>query len=483
MASMAAADLPVFNVRGFGAKGDGRTLDTLGIQAAFDAASQAGGGRIVFGPGTYLSGSLALRSNIEVVIEEGAELRGAPNDIGAYFLPEPTEYAEYQDFGHSHLRNGLLVGENVENVSLLGRGRIDGGGIVRGTPPPGGGDKLISLRACRNVRIRDLTLYQGGHFAVIANGCENLEIAHVVILTSRDGINIIGSRDVRIHGSRIFGRRYAGARQETVEGTKLEGGDDAIALKNDYALGQPIPVENVRIWNCELSSGSANGIQFGSETVADFRDIRIWNITIEDAGKAGIGITSNDGATIEDVHISNVTIVRAKTPLFINLTQRMRRPDAAAALAGRIRNVTLENIVSTAPGSVTKDLAFAATISGLPDSPIENVTLRNIRFVAAGGKGEELRDRKMPYPERYSPREMGDRPSWGLYVRHARGIVLENVFFELAAADGRPALHFMDVDGLRISGLTLPEAGAGVKGIRLQDARNVSFAPAAGQTQ
>lgn len=478
-ASFAAARVPVFDVRDFGAAGDAKTLDTAKIQAAFDTASRAGGGRVLFPPGTYLSGSIELRNNLEIWLEEDAELLGAPNDIGAYFPPEPTQYDAYQDFGHSHLRNGLLVGENVENISFLGRGRINGGGIIRSTPPPGGGNKLISLRSCRKILIRDVTLYQGGHFAVIANGCEDLEIAHVVILTSRDGINIIGSRNVRIHDSKISGCRYAGPRRETVEGTKLEGGDDAIGLKNDYALGRAIPVENVRIWNCELSSGSANGIQFGSETVADFRDIRIWNISIRDAGKAGIGITSNDGATIEDVHISNVVMERAKTPIFINLTRRMRRPDAAAAAVGQIRNVTLENIVSTAPGSVTKNLEFTATISGLPESPVENVALRNIRFVAAGGKGAGLRDRTMPYPEKYSPREMGDRPSWGLYVRHARGLTLENIHLELESPDGRSALHLTDVDGLRLSGLTLPAGSAGAESIRLEQVRNVHFVPAA----
>ena len=472
--ALAAEAQNVWNVRHFGATGDGRTLDTAAIQAAFDAANKAGGGRVLFPPGTYLSGSLELRSHLQIFLEAGAELLGAPNDINAYFHPETNTYAAYQDFGHSHLRNGLLVGEKVENLKLLGPGRINGGGIVRSTPKPGGGNKLISLRECRDIVIRDLTLYQGGHFAIIANGCENLEIGHVVILTSRDGIDLIGSKNVQIHHSKIWGNRYAGPRAETVEGTKLEGGDDAIALKNDFALGRAILTENVRIWNCELSSGAANGIQFGSETVGDFRNIRIWNITILNAGKAGIGITSNDGATIEDIHISNVTMERVQTPLFLNLTRRLRRPDAATAIPGKVRNITIENLVAKNTRS-PQNSAFTATISGLPESAIERVTLRNISIQAAGGKGSEAAEIVVPYAENYSPRHLGERPAWALFMRHARGIVLENVRFELEEPDRRPALRLTDVDGLRLSNLKVIGNGEGVQMMRMEAVRGFEF--------
>ena len=141
-------------------------------------------------------------------MEEGATLLGAPNDIGAYDPPEPNPWEAYQDFGHSHFRNALIWAEGAEGIAIFGRGRIDGGGISRNDPPVGGGDKAISLRECKGVLVDGVRIEQGGHFAIIATGCEGVRLRDLVIRTTRDGINIVGCRDVLILRCDVEAVRY-----------------------------------------------------------------------------------------------------------------------------------------------------------------------------------------------------------------------------------------------------------------------------------
>ena len=169
-----------YNVREFGATGDGVTLDHEFINEAIDSCSQSGGGTVYFPPGTYLSGSIHLQSNIEMYLDSGATILGASNHINAYDPAEPNEWDDYQDFGHSHFQNALIWGENITNITIRGDGTINGGGMTRSNNvPKGGGDKAISLKLCRDILIEDITIEQGGHFAFLANGCDNIIIKDI----------------------------------------------------------------------------------------------------------------------------------------------------------------------------------------------------------------------------------------------------------------------------------------------------------------
>src|SRR5256714_3541209 len=128
----------VYDVRAFGAKGDGQTLDTPAINKAIDAATAAGGGTVDFRAGTYLSVSIHLKSNITLRLDQGATMLAADTVTGkvTYDLPEPNEWDMYQDFGHSHWQNSLIWGIGIENVAIIGQGRIDGKGLTRRSPGP-----------------------------------------------------------------------------------------------------------------------------------------------------------------------------------------------------------------------------------------------------------------------------------------------------------------------------------------------------------
>src|SRR6185369_7542780 len=201
-----------YSVRSFGAKGDGKTLDTIAINKTIEAAAATGGGTVYFPAGDYLSTSIRLKSNIALYLDQGATIIAAETNATAkYDPPEPNQWDSYQDFGHSHWHNSLLWGENLENVSITGPGRIWGRGLVRlgsqsrtaeqnaalanlpgesragpfGFPgkrdavETGWGNKAIALKLSRNVIIRDITILHGGHFAILATGVDNLTIDNV----------------------------------------------------------------------------------------------------------------------------------------------------------------------------------------------------------------------------------------------------------------------------------------------------------------
>ena len=145
-----------FDVKAFGAAGDGKTIDTPAIDKAIEAAAAAGGGSVRFPAGNYLCYSIHLRSHITLCLDAGATIVAAetPASGGGYDPPEPNAWDKFQDFGHSHWHNSLIWGEDLQNVSIEGQGLIWGKGLSRGDRdavlPAGVGNKSISLKNCRN---------------------------------------------------------------------------------------------------------------------------------------------------------------------------------------------------------------------------------------------------------------------------------------------------------------------------------------------
>ena len=222
-----------FNVRDFGAAGDGKTLDSPAINKAIDAAAQAGGGTVLLPAGTYLSGSIRLKSNIHLRIDAGATILGRPEDRKAYDPAERFEGHAYQDGGHTYFHNSLIWGEGLTNVSITGPGMINGGGLVRNSNQA---NKSIALKLCRNVLLRDFTIYHGGWFAVLVTGCDNMTVDNLTMDTNRDGIDIDCCRNVMVSNCRIN-----------------SPGDDGICPKSTFALGRNVITENLTIVNCMVS--------------------------------------------------------------------------------------------------------------------------------------------------------------------------------------------------------------------------------------
>jgi polygalacturonase len=474
----------IFDVRTFGATGDGKTLDTPAINRAIEAAAAVGGGVVLFPAGTYLCFSIHLKSYVDLCLSQGSTIIAAdgpkPGDAtgyngGKYDAAEPkTAWDAYQDFGHNHWHNSLMWGEDLHDLSITGAGLIWGRGLSAGhgnhVLPEGVGNKTIALKNCRNVIFRDFSILKGGHFGLLLTGVDNVTIDNLKIDTDRDGIDIDCCRNVRVSNC-------------TVNSPE----DDAICPKSSYALGYARSTDNVTITNCYTTgkyeigslldgtfkvsklanSKEATGrIKCGTESNGGFRNITISNCVCE--GSRGIALESADGAVLEDIAISNITMRECTvSPLFIRLCARMRGP--ADAKIGTLRRIYIDNFVSYNSTSIQPGI-----IAGIPQALIEDVRLSNIYFHQVGGGSKELAD-SMPdekvngYPD---PTRMGsDMPAHGLFLRNIKGIDISNVEFALEKSDARPAIWAQNVNGLDVFRLKTP-ASSGPHNVVLKDVKD-----------
>ncbi|HSY20281.1 MAG TPA: glycosyl hydrolase family 28 protein [Candidatus Acidoferrales bacterium] len=413
-----AQTAPIFNVRNYGAAGDGTTLDSPAINAAIAAAAAAGGGMVTFPAGTYFCGSIHPTNNLTLCLSNGAVITASKTDIDP---AETSAFAGYQDYGHSYFHDALIWGENLTNLTFAGPGEINGNGnLTTQTPAAGQGDKALCLVLCSHVVITNLTITRGGHFGILANGCSNLLVSGAQILesSSRDGFNLISSSDVIITNCTIT------------------GSDDAMVLKSDYALGLKINSQDIHIVNCQILSTENNALQFGSETVGDFRDVTWSNIGIGGAGKAGIGITSQDGSVIDGVTYDNITMTNCACPVLLKLDSRTTGSPNPSV--GRIRNISLNNV--TAYHSTLFGRTNTATIDGYNTVPIENITFNNVNLSTIGGNPATAVTNYPVQNGNWTPDSMGVRPSFGWYVRYAGNISFTNCQVHFDNNDDRPAV-------------------------------------------
>jgi polygalacturonase len=504
--TISSTSAPVYySVRTFGAKGDGKTLDTEAINKAIEAASAKGGGTVYFPAGTYLSFSIHLRSNITIDLDNGSTLLAADPNVhkGSYDLPEPNEFDAYQDFGHSHWKNSLMWGIGIENFAIIGQGKIDGQGLSRRSPGPrrprtagetpasmagnvsplgetsdvkemnGLGTKAIALKLSRNITLKDFTIFRGGHFALLATGIDNLTIDNLRVDTNRDGFDIDACRNVRISNSFVN-----------------TPNDDAIVLKSSYALGFNRATENVTITNSQVSGFDlgtfldgtfkttqefapdkdrvTGRIKLGTESNGGFKNIAISNINFVHC--RGLAIETVDGGYIEDVAISNITMRDITTaPIFIRLGARQRAPEGTPL--GAIRRVMISNIVASGVNA-----NYAAIVAGLNGHDIEDVRLSNIRIHYNGGGTKEgalraIAEGDKSYPE---PSMFGITPSYGFYIRHASGLTFDNVEVSFETDEARPAFVLDDVKNIEFY-RTNAELFGGAKMFVLKNVSNFSI--------
>jgi polygalacturonase len=499
--SMFGSSAGLYNVRSFGAKGDGVTLDTAAINRAIERAAANGGGTVYFPPGKFLTYSIRLKSNISLYIEQGATILAAdspPNEaFDKYDPPEPNPSDHYQDFGHTHWHNSLIWGENLQNISILGPGMIDGKGLSRGQRPstqpatrpveppidpqlattwpsqlpgpatgpstapfganqgypnerdslPAGiGNKAIALKLCRNVVMRDFSIYRGGHFAILATGVDNMTIDNLKIDTNRDGIDIDCCLNVRVSNC-----------------TVNSPSDDGICPKSSYALGYARATENVTITNCQVSGydvgtlldgtykrtqprehwrgGPTGRIKFGTESNGGFKNITISNCVFNYC--RGIALETVDGGYLEDVTISNITMREVfSSVFFLRLGDRARGPNQPPP--GTLRRIHIDNVVA-----YNCDPIYSSIIAGVPGHDIEDLRLSNIRIVYQGGGPASLAtsrpaEMEKEYPE---PRMFGHIPAYGFFIRHVTGLEMENIHISYMDPDARPAFILEDVKG------------------------------------
>ncbi len=425
-----------YNIKDYGAKGDGVALDTKNINAAIDAAARQGGGTVYFPAGNYLSGSIRLKSNITLYIDQGAFIVAAPiEDSAEYDAPETPINDQYQDFGHTRFHNSLIWGENLHDISIIGSGVIWGKGMLGGFNKSGGSNyanKSIALLLCRNVIIRDITIRHGGWFGILATGTDHLTIDNVRMDTNRDGMDIDCCQDVHISNCSIN-----------------SPSDDAICLKSTFALGYLKSTKDVTITNCIVSAymegtmldgtykkdyrkAPTGRIKLGTESNGGFQNIAISNCVFDHC--RGLALESVDGALLEDVTISNITMRDVtNSPFFIRLGARMRAPDSL--VIGHCRRIFISNVNVY---NATDD-SSGAIISGIPGHDIEDLYLSNIHIYYKGGGSREMAATKVPeFEKRYpDPNKFGVIPAYGFFIRHVKNIRMNDVTISFLNKDYR----------------------------------------------
>ncbi|MFH1069050.1 MAG: glycoside hydrolase family 28 protein [Candidatus Glassbacteria bacterium] len=447
LALQAAPGLPpdYYNIRDYGAAGDGRNKETQAIQRAVEAASAAGGGTVYFPPGSYLSGTIILKSRVTLHLAAGATLLGSTDT-----LDYPKIRPAFRSYTDNYVSQSLIFAEDQEEIGIAGRGTIDGQGQAFQWKEYRSRPDVIRIVTCRYVRIEDVRLRSSPMWMQHYLGCEFVTVRGIHVYNhstyNNDMLDIDCCRNVTI--SDCYGN----------------SDDDALTLKSTSDR----PTENVTITNCVLGSG-CNAIKMGTESNGGFKNITITNCVndswigkkgfyAQPKGISGIALEIVDGGTLENITISNIAIRNVQVALFLRLGNRARPFKAGMEKPeiGTWRNVTISNVIASGLDK------YGCSITGLPGHPLTGVTLSNLRFTfPGGGSVEDYRGEVAELESQYPEAVMfGSLPAYGFYCRHVRDLRLENIDLQLESPDQRPALVFEDVQNLDLDGLTEKRAGS-----------------------
>lgn len=453
----------------FGAKGDGKALDSNAVNAAIDRAHEAGGGVVYVGPGTYLCGTVILKSRVTLYLEAGAVLLGS-KDVNQY-TPQHGPSAS-GDTGAKH----LLFARDAEDVTIMGAGVIDGQGKSFWVPSDrkqvGPEDRwkdvatlywkplprvspMVELANCNRLRIEHIRIENASGWTMRLNNCSNvvvdgISLKNPVYGINVDGIDVMNCRDVRIANCSI------------------ETADDAICLKCEKGDGDTVPAcRNITVTNCTMT-GCCNGFKFGTGTAGAFENITFSNSVIynDDVDLnariiSGICLEMVDGGSVEGVIIAGIRMQRTRTPIFLRLGNRTPRSNGGA---GTLRGIMISDILAT--GAVS-----TSSIVGIPGYDIEDVTLANVRIETMEETQAAWLSRAIPeqiksYPE---ARMFGRLPAWGLYCRHVNGLRLRDLWFSSPASQSTPVLLCDDVKQVEISGLRATALSQSASSIEFQN--------------
>ncbi len=457
----------------FGAKPDGKTLNTMAIQHAIDTVFQAGGGLVYAPPGSFLTGGLELKSRVTLYLEAGCVLLGSPS-IGDYaYHPGPPVKGDAN--GHH-----LIFAQHAEDVTLCGPGTINGQGENYWEPnplhPPALPDQawhdvasghfqainnndrpspMVEIVKCRNVRISGVTLKNSAGWTLRPIGCESVFI---------DGVRIRNP----FWGRNTDGMDITACRNVFVSNCDIIGGDDGICLKSENPYDSDVPPsKNITITNCSVSSAS-NGFKIGTATHGAFENIVFSNSVIySDNGSpmmdrviGGINIETVDGGSVDGIVISNIRMQNVRAPIFVRLGQRIKGDNSF------LRNLIIDRV--DAAGSVV-----TSSITGVPGLRPSDITISNCRIRTVAEGQPDWASRDIPeviekYPESWM---MGRLPAYGLFIRHADRVRLRNVECITDKPDGRPAVVCDDVNDIILSGLELSPPIGGQPLIELKNTR------------
>ena len=461
-AAQPRAAAATFDVTDYGAVGDGQTVNTAAIQRAIDACTSKGGGTVRVPAGRFVTGTVLLKDNVTLLLDEGAELLGSL-DPADYRNVDPFKDGLGAEVGYA-----LLAAVGARSVGVEGRGSINGRGKELAAAMPfkgeGWGSRPFLVRFVRSagVTLRDVRLLYAAAWTLNFSRCRDVRVERLKITSfgvpHNDGINVDSTQGL------------------VVRDCDVESGDDALVFKTTGA----VPTRDVLVTGCRLKSNQG-AIKFGTESVADFENVRITDCHIRDTRNGGIKLLSVDGARLRNVLISDITMENVATPIFVRLGARLkafREGERPNTRPGVISGVRIRNVRARAAAQAQLMPPSGIFITGIPGHPVGALTLENVEIELAGG-GERVHGRQAleekpdVYPEinRFGPR----LPAYGLYARHVRGLKVRGVRLKLAAPDLRPALVCQDCEDSEFKGWDVPADAGAESVVRLEASRRVAL--------
>lgn len=443
-----------FDIKDFGAVGDGRTLDTVAVQKAIDSCAEKGGGDVVIPNGVFLSGTITLKSNVFLYLAPSAVLKGSP---------------EFSDYPGDESGRALIRAEKAENIGIRGHGTVDGSGdhpnfhsedsyngIKKGRP------RAILLKACTGIKLKEFTMKNGAQWNVTLQDCDRSTVDGVQfisrVVANNDGLDIVDCHDT------------------IVSNCYFDCGDDSLCPKSHSKR----KVKRLVVTNCLIKSES-NAIKFGTKSIGGFEDVTISNCVLFDTRLSGIALEMVDGGSLQRVAIDNIVMKNVNGSILLKTgTRREGQPV--------LRDISISNVVAHGIGawqpnredSYFKEpkTPFAGVcLYGQPGLPLENVSLSNISLHFAGGYEKDaatignFQDKNPKgYPE-YD--NFGITPAYGLNCRYANNLRLENVAIEYESPDNRPAVMLQNVSGARLNGLRMKIFEKAPAAIRVKDSNDI----------
>jgi hypothetical protein len=443
----------------FGIHSDGKTLNTTSIQFAVNYINANGGGRLVFYVGRYLTGTINLKSNVTIHLEEGAVLVGSTNPFDYEKTTASWCYA-------------LLVAYDQENIGISGKGIIDGQGaeVARnvvnniekgltkdaykyGRPSEGNRPMLVYFKRCKEVKITEITYKNSASWNQTYDMCKNLVIDGITVdnttYWNQDGIDIVDCDTVSITNCYI------------------DAADDGICLKSHDATSF---CNNIFISKNKIRT-SANGIKFGTASKGGFKNIKIVNNIVFDTYRSAIALESVDGGFLEDIEIDSLQVFNTGNLIYLTTGERIKGKKSS------LKNIKISNVYAEIPAKKPdtaygyegptedqpRNVSPAIIIKGLPESIISNVIFKNFEIKHAGGGNqkfanvplhdvESIPELPAQYPEFSMFKEL---PAWGIYIRHASGIELYNIKMKTEKSDFRVPVVLDDVKKSKFYNLKL----------------------------
>ncbi len=466
-----------YNASLFGIESNGTTLNTTSIQKAIDYINENGGGRLVFHVGRYVTGSVYLKSNVTMHLEEGAVLVGSLN---------PFDYNRHRNW------TALLFALDQENIGITGKGVIDGRGyevaqnvlsmIHRGIitdkyykndrPSEGLRPQNIYFKGCKNVLIQGILIKNPASWNQQYDQCKNVLIENITVdcknYWNNDGIDIVDCDSVMVRNNYI------------------DASDDGICLKSHHP---DFLCQNITILHNTIRS-SANGIKFGTASNGGFKNIEIVSNIVFDTYRSALTMAAVDGGIIENIRVDSLQSLNTGNVIFLRIGER--KPGKK----GSLKNIHISNVYAEVPATKADEgyhyegpvehlprNISPVSIVGMPDVAIENVVLQQVEIHYPGGGnpkyakvGLDELDKVPELPANYPEFSMfKELPAWGFYIRHAKGIVFENVTISCDKADYRTAVVLDDVHGLQFKGLVVKEPGKKKSPVFSQKSTEIQF--------